>query len=99
MKRKAKSRLRQRIGEPGIPTPVLVDDEAGVSDAADNPDRSGVEEGQRIGSSASMRLAQTDMERVDERKPGSVETVPAPGKGEDERIAGFVESSGDVMGP
>jgi hypothetical protein len=61
---------------------------------AGGPDQPDVQAAQVRGPTADDRSAQTDIERADERRLGSIETIPA--RAPEDHIAGFIESAGDT---
>jgi hypothetical protein len=74
-----------------MPAPLPVDQTP--ADLADEPDGRAVEAAQQIGPGDNPRSPQTDIERADEHKPGSIETVP--GEAPEDHSAAFIEPIGE----
>ena len=90
MKRKAPKRPAQRM--PTLPQSTAPD--APAQALADAPEQPGVEQArQHAPSDAAAAAARTSIEHADERRPGSIETVPVP----EDHIASFVEPAGDDL--
>ena len=89
MKRKAPKRPAQRT--PTLPQSTAPD--APAQALADAPEQPGVEQARRRAASDAEGSARTSIEQADERRPGSIETVPVP----EDHIASFVEPAGDDL--
>ncbi len=87
MKRKTPKRPPPR--SPSLPRSTAPDTPA--EGMADEPEEPGVEHARQHAPSEATGAARTSIEHADERRLGSIETVPAPG----DAIAGFVEPAGD----
>jgi hypothetical protein len=87
MKRKAPKQPAQRT--PKLPRSTAPDAPAQALD--DAPEQPGIEQARQHAPSDAEDAARTSIEHADERRPGSIETVPAP----EDPIASFVEPAGD----
>jgi hypothetical protein len=87
MKRKAPKQPAQRT--PTLPRSTAPD--APAQALADAPEQPGIEQARQHAPSDAAGAARTSIEHADERRPGSIETVPAP----EDPIASFVEPAGD----
>ena len=88
MKRSATPRPKRRAARKRA-MPAAVPADQTPAELADEPDARGVEAAQQIGPADDLRSPLTDIERADEHKPGSIETVP--GEALEDRITGFTE--------
>jgi hypothetical protein len=89
MKRKTSKQHTSRSRP--LPRPAVFD--ATAAAPADVPEREGVEQAQQQALAEVARTARTSIERADEHRLGSIETVPA--QAPENHIAGFVEPAGD----
>lgn len=92
MKRSATPRPKTRAARKrAMPAPMPADQTP--AELADEPDGRGAEATQQFGPADSPRSPQTDIERADEHKPGSIETVP--GEALEDRTTAFTEPIGE----
>ena len=89
MKRKAPRQTAKRT--PTLPRSTAPD--APAQALADAPEQPGVEQARQHAPSDAAGAARTSIEHADDRRPGSIETVPVP----EDHIASFVEPAGDDL--
>ena len=91
MKRPAKARPKTHAARKRG-APALID--ATPVEPADDPDRPGIEAAEQVGPDDDPRRAQTNIERADEHRLGSVEGVADETRSD--AIAGFIEPADDA---
>jgi hypothetical protein len=96
MKRKSKPRREQRLAVTPDRAAAVQSDIEPIEEQPDQPEERSPDGVQRLGPADDRRAAQTDFERADEHKVGSIETAlqPVPGNG----AVGFVEPASDASG-
>lgn len=96
MKRKPKPRREERSRVTSGGGPAVSGDDEPIEERPDRSEEQSPDGARRLGPAEATRAAQTDFERADEHKVGSIETAlqSEPGNG----AVGFVEPASDGTG-